>query len=297
MTCNNDCCAIVDDLLEQIQNGLGKVDYDKIDEYIDERIEELRESIIAGEITADVDLDALVEKIKESIAAGNIPIEAYEVAYKHITVGDALDELNKSIIPFEGSISELREYTIGEVAYNVPVRFSFNKALKSLTVRLYINDMESSTFGIDKDARVFELPKLNATTQVVVEAISTEDEKLVLSTTAYFRLKYYVGCCGSRRISNNEVLSLNSYYAKPEVTEYSHIFHPMGSQYLWWVFPVDLHTDYDFFNNGLMDSNYVWTTGNVTNEYGYTSTYLFIRSGNPHTSSNIYTEVKSHEHK
>ena len=113
MTCNNDCCAIVDDLLEQIQNGLGKVDYDKIDEYIDERIEELRESIIAGEITADVDLDALVEKIKESIAAGNIPIEAYEVAYKHTTVGDALDELNKSIIPFEGSISELREYTIG----------------------------------------------------------------------------------------------------------------------------------------------------------------------------------------
>ena len=136
MTCNNDCCAIVDDLLEQIQNGLGKVDYDKIDEYIDERIEELRESIIAGEITADVDLDALVEKIKESIAAGNIPIEAYEVAYKHTTVGDALDELNKSIIPFEGNISELREYTIGEVAYNVPVRFSFNKALKSLTVRL-----------------------------------------------------------------------------------------------------------------------------------------------------------------
>ena len=42
MGCNNDCCAIVDDLLEQIQNGLGKVDYEKIDEYIDVRIEELR---------------------------------------------------------------------------------------------------------------------------------------------------------------------------------------------------------------------------------------------------------------
>ena len=297
MGCNNDCCAIVDDLLEQIQNGLGKVDYEKIDEYIDERIEELRESIIAGEISAEVDLDALVEKIKESIATGNLPIGAYEVSYKNTTVGEALDELGKSIIPFEGEISELREYTKGEVAYNVPVRFSFNKPVKSLTIRLYINDMESSTFGIDKSAKFFELPQLNTTTQVVMEAISEEDEKLVLTTTAYFRLKYYVGCCGAERISNDEVISLNSYFAKPNVTEYSHIFHPIGSQYLWWAFPVDLHTDYDFFNNGFMDSNYVWTTGNITNEYGYTSTYLFIRSGNPHTSSNIYTEVKAHEHK
>ena len=66
---------------------------------------------------------------------------------------------------------------------------------------------------------------------------------------------------------------------------------------MWWIFPVDLHTDYDFFNNGLMDSNYEWTTGNVTNANGYTSAYIVIRSGNPQTAHNIYSEVKAHENK
>ena len=44
--CNNDnnsCCDMIDDLLEQIAAGLGKVDYDKIDDYIDERIAELKD--------------------------------------------------------------------------------------------------------------------------------------------------------------------------------------------------------------------------------------------------------------
>ena len=297
MSCKRDCCSLIDDLLEQIQAGLGKVDYDKINEYIDEKIEELKDAIAAGDITVDVDLEELINKLKDAFADGTIDLDAYKVTYKNTTVGAVLDELRKNKVAFEGTISKFRQYNKGEKVYNVPVSFSFTKPLKTLILRTYINDQETGTFLLDTDVRRFELPKLSATTQVVVEAVSEDDERLVLTSTARFDLKYYVGCCGSSRITNKEALALTSYYAVEGVNNYSFIFHAIGPQYMWWIFPVDLHTDYDFFNNGLMDSDYVWTVDNLTNEYGYTSQYLFIRSNHPHTASNIYSEVKAHEHK
>ena len=294
---NNNCCEVIDEFLEQIQSGLGKVDYDAIDSYIDEKFQELKDGISSGDITVDVDLDDLIAKIKEAIADGTFAIDAYDVLYKDTTVGEALDELLNEEVEFTGTISKLRTYTKGEVVYNTPVSFSFNKEVKSLKLYTYVNDMNGATLTLDPADRRVEIPVLNATTQIVIKAVSVDDEELTLETLADFRLKYYVGSCGASRISNKETTSLSSYYAYEETTDYSFIFHPIGSQYLWWIFPVDLHTDYDFFNNGHLDSNYVWTTGNLKNEYGYTAPYLFIRSGNPHTASNIYSEVKAHEHK
>lgn len=288
---------MIDDLLEQIQGGLGTVDYDRIDEYIDEKIAELKDAIVAGDITIDVDLDALVAKIKEALEDGELVFDAYDVTYNDTTVGDALDELRETLDPFWGETSGLREFTKGEVVYNVPIYLKFNKKLKSLRVFLYVNDMETANFELPPCACKFEIPKLATDTKIVFKAVAENGEECTMEVYANFHLKYYVGCSGATRITNQEVLALNSYYAYKGQNKYSHIFHPIGAQYLWWIFPVDLHTDYDFFNNGFMDSNYEWTTENVTNEYGYTSTYIFIRSGNPHTSSNIYTEVKAHEHK
>ena len=71
--CNNDnnsCCDMIDDLLEQIAAGLGKVDYDKIDDYIDERIAELKDEIISGDIKIEIDYDELENRIKAIIAKG-----------------------------------------------------------------------------------------------------------------------------------------------------------------------------------------------------------------------------------
>lgn len=296
MNCNKDCCSMIDDLLEQIQNGLGRVDYNKIDEYIDEKIQEIQDAIESGDLTPEVNWEDLLVKIKDALAKGNIEISADQVSYNNTNVADALDELKKKSAKLVGTIGKLRQFTKGETVYNVPVKFSFNKELKSLTMHLYVNDMESSTIELDPKARVFEIPKLNATTQILLEAVATDDDRVTLETEANFALKYYVGCCGASRISNKETLALTGYHALPDVNRYTYTFHAIGPQYMWWAFPVDLHKDYDFFNNGMHDSNYVWTTNNLTNEYGYTETYLFIRSGNPHTSSNIYTEVIAHEH-
>ena len=287
--CNNDnnsCCDMIDDLLEQIAAGLGKVDYNKIDDYIDERIAELKDEIISGDIKIEIDYDELENRIKAIIAKGDIDINAYDVAYKYTTVGDKLDELSKG--NFEGKMSTFRTYEKGENVYNARLSWTFNKPLKSLT----LNNME-----LDPTVKYFDIPQMTSTTEFVLKAISEDDETLVLTETARFLQKYYVGCTGGKTIQNKEVLSLNSYFAEDGVNEYSHIFNPIGKQYMWWIFPVDLHTDYDFFNNGLMDSNYEWTTGNVTNANGYTSAYIFIRSGNHQTAHNIYSEVKAHEHK
>lgn len=298
MSCNDkNCCSMIDDLLEQIQEGLGRVDYDRLDEYISEKINELREDIIDGDISATVDMEEVLNQVKEYLRNNRDLIDAYKVTYKSTNVGDKLDQLSRDIVPFTGQISKFRTYTKGEVLFNVPVYFTFSKQLKSLSVGVYVNDMNTETVELDVQCKRYEIPTMSVTTRVTVKAKSIDDEELILSTTALFLNKYYVGCSGAQNISNREVLSLSSYYAYENETDYSFIFHPIRSQYLWWAFPVDLHTDYDFFNNGFMDSNYVWTTGNLTNEYGYTSTYIFIRSGNPHTSSNIYTEVKAHEHK
>ena len=301
MSCNKNCCSMIDDLLEEIQSGLGKVDYDKIDEYIDERIDELKAELINGDIEVNVDIDKLMDQLKEALKAGDLVVDAYNVTYKTTNVGkklEQLDELLNMVDGFSGKFENtLRTFTVGEVVYNTPLYFSFTKPVKELTASIYVNDMNTSTVRLNPTDKKFEIPVLASDTQIVIKAISYDDEIVELTAYANFCEKYYVGCCGSERISNKETLALNSYFVYPNVTKYSHIFHPIGKQYLWWAFPVDLHTDYDFFNNGLMDSNYVWTTGNLTNEYGYTSTYIFIRSGNPHTSSNIYTEVKAHEHK
>jgi len=295
MNCKkNNCCTIIDDLLEQIQYGLGKVDYDKIDEYIDEKIGELREDISNGDLSIDIDEEDLAQKIRALITGEDI-IDAYNVTYKDTTVGAKLDELDKVGDELKGTIQPLRDFIKGEILYNYPVYFSFNKELKKLTV--ITDNANVTTFNLDVSATRYEIPVLSQDTTVVVKGTSFDDEEVTLTVKAKFFVKYYVGCCGSERLTNSETTALNSYCAKEGVTEYSHIFHPIGKQYLWWVFPANLHTDYDFFNNGFMDSNYVWYTGNLTNEYGYTSPYIFIRSGSVHTSSNIYTEVKAHEHK
>lgn len=298
MGCNKNCCSMIDDLLEQIQEGLGKVDYEEIDAYIDEKIEELREAIIDGDISATVDIEALAEQLKDIIKDDQGLVDAYNVTYKNINVGKKLDELSKVIDYFDGhAVNTLRPFVKGETVYNTPVFFEFNKPLKKLSASVYVNDMNISTVDLDVNARRFDIPVLSGDTQIVIKATSKDDEVASITYYANFHLKYYVGCSGAENISNTEVINLNSYIAYEGKTKYSHIFHPIGKQYLWWAFPVDLHTDYDFFNNGFMDSDYVWKTGNLTNEYGYTSTYLFVRSGNPHTSNNIYTEVKAHEHK
>lgn len=283
---NNSCCDMIDDLLEQIQAGLGQVDYDKIDEYIDEKINELREEIISGDIEIEIDYEELENRVKAIIASGDVNINAYDVFYKGTTVGAKLDELSKG--NFEGKISPLRNYEIGEIAYNVRLSWTFSKPLKSLKLD-----------GIELDPTIgyFDIPQLNQTKEFVLTAVSKDDERLVLTAKANFLQKYYVGCTGGTIIKNTEVLGLNSYFAEEGINTYKHIFNPIGKQYMWWIFPVDLHTDYDFFNNGLMDSNYEWKTADVTNAHGYTSPYIFIRSGNPQTAHNIYSEVKAHEHK
>lgn len=305
MSCNcdnsNSCCDMIDELLESIQNGLGKVDYDKIDKYIDDKLNEFKEDLLNGDIEVSFDLDALLAQLKDLLASGDVKMDAYNVTYKDTTVGDELDKINDWINKTDPfcikSNSTFTGYTIGEKIYNKPVYFSYNKKLKELTASVYVNDMNVTTVKLDVESTKYEIPYLSATTQVVIKAVSVDDEVSQVTITIPFYKKYYVGCNGGTNLTNKEVTALNSYLALPKVSEYSHIFHPIGKQYLWWAFPVELHMDYDFFNNGFLDSNYVWTTGNLTNEYGYTSEYIFIRSGNPHTSSNIYTEVKAHEHK
>ena len=283
---NNTCCDMIDDLLEQIAEGLGQVDYDKIDEYIDEKIAELKEEIISGEIEIEIDYDELENRIKAILAGGDVDLDAYHVTYGSTTVGDKLDELSKG--GFEGKLSGFRNYEIGERVYNVRLSWSFNKPLKSLKL---------NNIDLDPTTNYYEIPQLVGTTEFVVKAVSKDNDELTLTATAKFLQKYYVGCNGGTTIKNTEVLGLNSYFAEEGVNEYKHIFNPIGKQYMWWVFPVDLHTDYDFFNNGLLDSNYEWKTDDLTNAQGYTSTYLFVRSGNPQTAHNIYSEVKAHEHK
>lgn len=300
MSCNcnnnaNDCCEMIDDLLESIQNGLGKVDYDKIDSYIDEKIRELQDDIISGEITASIDKDALIAEIKDALSNGDLLLDAYQVPYKETTVGDKLDELTKK--PFIGKISDFRSFEIGEIVHNARLSWNFNKGLKKLTLGVYVNDMNTGTFDLDVTKGYYDIPVLTNTTKFVVKGVSVDEDELILTSEAIFTKKYYVGCSGSTRLTNKEVLGLTSYFAYDHVNKYNFTFNPIGKQYLWWAFPVELHLDYDFFNNGLLDSNYVWTTGNVTNEYGYTSEYIFMRSGNPQTAHNIYTEVIAHEHK
>lgn len=300
MSCNcnnqtNNCCDIMDEILETIQSGMGQVDYDKIDEYIDAKIAELKAEIIGGDIHIEIDMDELIAKIRAALADNILEVDAYNVSYKGMTVGEKLDELTKE--EFTGRMTNFRTFEKGEVLFNYRVDWAFNKPLEFLSIGLYVNDMLTGTFELDPEAKYFEIPRLAETTKVVVKGISKKGEVLILDSTAEFKLKYYVGCTGGKNIKNTEVLSLCSYFADKKVTEYSHIFNPMTRQYMWWIFPQDLHTDYDFFNNGFMDSNYEWKVANVTNAYGYTEPYIFICSGNPHTAKNIYVEVKAHEHK
>lgn len=263
----------LDDKISEATGGIGG--------NIQEKLDELRE-----------DLEKEIKKLSDKFD----DIDAFSVSYHDTTVGDFLDKL-KGADPLIGTISEFPEYEKGRRLDNLALVWSFSKPLKTLQIvcdPAYDND---DVLDLDPADKSFVFNGITGNQKFTVVGRTDDGEEVRLEANVIFKLKYYWGSHTEKKPCNEAILNLNNRLVNFKDNHISNIIDCSGGEgeYMFYIFPNDLHLDYSFFTNGMKDSNWDMEIVTVSNAYAYQATYRVYRSGNRQTGSEIFTEVYAHD--
>lgn len=114
----------------------------------------------------------------------------------------------------------------------------------------------------------------------------TTDETYILSTvcggqtytksvSALFRLKKYYGVSVHDTLTNEQILTLSSFWAQR--TQSSTVFDCTGRRYPYYILPTSMASGIQFWIGGLRNTDWVEEIREVTNTYGYIESYTIFR--------------------
>jgi hypothetical protein len=246
----------VDDMFVYWSELLGKPEESKqLVKFVDDKLAALKELLEAEIVNGfDVADDAMLDKLRELLA--ELEIDPYKIPYHDTTVGDALDELTYKEL--EGSILEDADVDKGRRLLNYQVSFTLNKPVKSLKI-VRCNNLDEiiETRNLDVDTRVVTYDVINQDTLFKVVATDDRDNTLELIHKVTFRNRWYAGCFGFKVPTNSAITSMQSGFAKKDEINLFHHFDCTTGTYIYFAFPYQLHRSYDFFTNGIKDSDWV----------------------------------------
>lgn len=259
---------------------------------------------IAG---AGGDIDKLIEdKVKEATSDLKkelentfddkmLEIDPYKIVYKDKTVGGALDELYKDQNKFECKINELGVYEVGQNFPTFKVSWSMTENPKSQTIIRIRNNAPIEKYKLDPSLREYTFANVSGTEKFVVKGIDAYGEEFGASAEVLFKNRLYFGTFDGVKPTNKVITNWSSVFIDKDTPIGRRIFDCENGDYIYFAIPEDLHLTYDFFSNGLKDSNWLYEVKNVTNQYGAVVPYRIYRTGNMLNGYNIYIEVESHD--
>lgn len=247
-----------------------------LEKLIDEKFEEL-----AGTID---------DKVQEALKDVELNIDPYKIVYHDTTVGDALDNLNKK--SFVCTIGKKGPYEKGQNFPTFVLTWYCSETPKTLIVeRLGTKER----YELDPATRTFTFENVSGDDTFRVSGVTVQGETFDVTQDIVFKHRWYRGSHGFTDPSNNVIINWASNLVDKDTDFGTSIFNCEPGQYIYFAFPEDLHLTYDFFANGLKDTNWSFTVKDVTNQYGYVHKYVIYRTNNLLHGKNIYVEVKSHD--
>ena len=95
------------------------------------------------------------------------------------------------------------------------------------------------------------------------------------STSVEFKLRKYYGVSAHETLTNEEILGLSNLWAGR--TQASTVFDCTGGKYPFYILPVSMASDIQFWIGGLCNSDWIEEIREITNVYGYTESYIIFR--------------------
>lgn len=235
----------------------------------------------------------LQEEITQEIGELGLEIDPYKIVYKNTTVGGALDELRKE--KFECKIFDLDEYEIGQTFTSFVVGWEMSEDPQSQTIVRIRNGAPTERYRLDPSVRSYTFSNVSSDEKFVVKGIDPNGEEFGTSAEVKFKSRLYFGTSDTTSPTNRLITNWSSVLIDKNTPIGKRIFDCENGEYIYFAIPDGLHLTYDFFANGLKDSNWVYEVKNVTNQYGAVVPYRIYRTGNLLNGYNIYIEVESHD--
>ena len=262
--------------------------------YIDGKIAENNENLtnlIADEI--DKLTDKIKDEIQDTINTGIEDLDPYKIKYNETTVGEALDVLFDE--EFSGNITPEIVYEKGRKVYDELVTWSYNKPVIKQTITITHANSPAETTELNPDARNFKIDFTTDDVSIVVNGETAEGSVITLSTKIVFKFRMFYGTCPSAIMTNEQILGLNSLLIDENDRKFVHLFNCSDGNYLYYLFPYDMHMYYNFYSNRMKDNTYLWEIKRVVNQYGYAYDYIKFRTPIALTGHDILSEVYAHE--
>lgn len=265
------------ELINQKISGAGG----DIDKLIDEKLKEASSE--------------LKEELKEALEEMVLNVDPYKVVYKDKTVGSALDELYQKENKFECKIKELGTYEVGQNFPTFKVAWEMSENPKSQTIIRLRNNAPIERYKLDPSVREYTFANVSGTEKFILKGVDPYSECFATSSDVFFKNRLYFGTFDGVSPSNKVITNWTSIFIDKDTPIGRRIFDCENGEYIYFAIPEDLHLTYDFFANGLKDSNWLYEIKNVTNQYGAVVPYRIYRTGNMLNGYNIYIEVESHD--
>lgn len=236
---------------------------------------------------------ALKEEIQELIDEEALEIDPYKIIYKDTTVGDALDALNKGT--FECTVNELEDYEKGQTLTSLQISWNMSENPYSQKIVRLRGGNIVEIKELPVDARTCTFTNVTSDEKYVVSGITPDLKEFDVSTEVKFKSRLYYGTSDSPSPSDAIVTNWSSILVDSDTDLGRRIFDCENGDYIYFAVPDSLHLTYDFFSNGMKDSNWVYEVRNLTNQYGHVESYRIYHTGNIIHGYNIYIEVESHD--
>lgn len=277
------------------QDILGKPeDSSSLKTYVDGKITGLNDDILAyiNEQLSGIEEDIL-NQLRAEIAGVDSIIDPYNIKYNESTVGDTLDTLLDE--GFSGAITPDAVFEKGRIVNTYQLSWSFNKPVVKQTITITTMGAPTVTEELDANVRTYDIPTMSNDTSVALVGETAEGSKITLESKIVFKLRMYYGTEPSGILTNENILGLNSLLISKDDYKFGHIFNCQEKDYIYYLFPNDMHMYYTFRTNGMKDNSYLWEVINVTNQYGYMTEYIKFKTPYAFTGTDIQVEVLAHE--
>ena len=235
----------------------------------------------------------LSDEVNKAVEQVVLDIDPYKIVYKDTNVGSALDELFKE--NFEGKIHPMGPFEMGQKFPTFTVTWEFTKNPKKQIIERIRNSAPVERYELDSSVRSYVFANVSGTETFRVYGFDFNNEPFEIISTVEFKHRWYYGTHGFTKPSNKVITNWASEFVDKDTNFGRKIFDCENGSYIYFAVPDDLHLTYDFFSNGLKDTNWVFETKEVTNQYGYVHTYRIYRTNNLLHGYNIYIEVESHD--
>ena len=293
--CCNNVHLSMDDTFIQWDEILGDPSKSTaLNEFVDSKIKGIGDDL--GKLLDDkinAATDELREELTKEVEAIALDIDPYKIKYKETTVGDALDELNAE--EFTCTMGKYGPFEIGQKFPTFTVGWSCAENPKEQTITRLRDCAPVERYKLDPSVREYTFANVSSTETFVIEGVDGRGKPFTASTKVEFKHRWYRGTYGFTDPTNKIITNFSSEFVDKDTDFGTKIFDCENGSYIYFAVPDDLHLTYDFFSNGLKDTNWTFAVKNVTNQYGYVHPYRIYRTENLLHGYNIYIEVESHD--